>query len=107
MQGTTLKILWFLFLQQPIYLQNHEILHHAKISCIACWYCIGIWSKCQVSGDSEVPLPTGYGTFLRVDEFKAILFGGATREGRRNDTYYLVMPKHLSDPWVRLLLNLL
>lgn len=56
-----------------------------------------------MSGDSEVPLPTGYGTFLRVDEFKAILFGGATRTGRRNDTYYLIMPKHLSDhdQWVR------
>lgn len=56
-----------------------------------------------MSGDSEVPLPTGYGTFLRVDEFKAILFGGATRKGRRNDTYCLIMPKHLSDQctWVR------
>ena len=50
-----------------------------------------VWSKCPESGDSEVPLPTGYGTFLRVDEFKAILLGGATREGRRNDTYCLAM----------------
>ena len=66
----------------------------------ACLY-TAIWSKCQISGDSEVPLPSGYGTFLRVDEFKAILFGGATNEGRRNETYYLDMPNQPSHQWVR------
>ena len=69
-------------------------------------YPIGVWLKCQVSSDSECPSPRGYGTFFKVDEFKAILFAGATSKGRKHDAYYLDMPRQLSHPWVRLLLNL-
>lgn len=69
-------------------------------------YPIGVWLKCQVSSDSECPSARGYGTFFKVDEFRAVLFAGATSKGRKHDAYYLDMPRQLSHPWVRLLLNL-
>jgi hypothetical protein len=52
-----------------------------------------------VSGDSEVPLPTGYGTFLRVDEFKAIYLADAWFLDLSRDDFSSNSWKQVSEYW--------
>ncbi len=48
----------------------------------------GIWSVPLLRG--EIPLPSSHFTFTKVDQYRAVLFGGVLANRHRVNSYYLI-----------------